>query len=148
VRIEVKIEPEISEPHIVLHTQKLTPEITALIEVIETASKQSPVLMAKKDDKSFVFDSDSIELIRIEGSVATLYDRQAQGYKIDKPLHEIQQKLGQDFIRISKSAIVNIYRIDHISPSFGGTMDIVMKNGLNDYISRKFLADFKKRLEL
>jgi len=119
-----------------------------LAEILEQAEEKPALLFAKRADKLFVIESEQVDIIRTEGSDIKLYNREAQGYILTKPLREIGERLGSDFVRISKSAIVNMNRVDHLSPSFNGTMYIVMKNGISDYISRKHLGDFKRRLGL
>ena len=148
MRVEIKIDPDIGEPTAVIHAPKMTPELMTWIEALERSEDKSSFLFAKKDDKIFLFEPERVEMIRTEGSDIKLYNREAQAYSVTKPLHEIGERLGAGFVRISKSAIVNMSRVDHLSPSFNGTMYIVMKNGVNDYISRKYLGDFKKRLGL
>ncbi len=49
---------------------------------------------------------------------------------------------------VSKSAIANIRQIGHVEAGFNGTMELVMKNGTIDYISRSFRKNFKERLGL
>ncbi|MDE5779058.1 MAG: LytTR family transcriptional regulator, partial [Lachnospiraceae bacterium] len=67
---------------------------------------------------------------------------------LDKPLYELENMLDINFVRISKSAIVNIRQINHVEAGFNGTMELVMKNGITDYISRSFRKNFKERLGL
>ncbi len=148
MRVEIKIDSELEESYVILHIPRLTADVSALVELLENTDTSPRLLTAKRDDKSYVIGAEQMELIRTEGGSVMLYDRRAQGFAVDKPLHEILGRLGHDFVRISKSSIVNINRIDHVSPSFNGTMDIIMKNGMTDYISRKFLGEFKKRLGL
>jgi DNA-binding LytR/AlgR family response regulator len=151
MKVEIKIDPNIKEPAIVIHAPKITSKLTDLMEAIvglEGVEDKSSFLMAKKDDKLFVIEPEQIEIIRTEGGDVKLYNREAHEYIVTKPLHEIQEWLGGGFVRISKSTIVNISRVDHLSNSFNGTMYIVMRNGVNDYISRKYLGDFKKRFGL
>jgi len=148
MRVEIKIDPNIGEPIAVIHTPKLTPELMVLIETLEQADEKPSLLFAKNDNKLFVVEPEQIDIIRTEGNDIKLYNREAQEYIITKPLREIEEQLGSIFVRISKSALVNIKRVDHLSPSFNSTMYIVMKNGISDYISRKHLSDFKKRVGL
>lgn len=148
MRVEIKLDPELPEPYAVLHIPKLTAEIGAIAETLEGMGGAPNLLAARKDGKAYVIEAGQAELIRTEGGSVVLYDRQARSFAVDKPLREVTQWLGGDFVRISKSAVVNIHRIDHVAPSFNGTMDIIMKNGMADYISRKFLGGFKKRLGL
>lgn len=146
MRVEIKINPDITETTAVIHTPKVTPELLSLVEVFENAEDKSSLLVAKNDDKFFVIEPDQVDIIRTEGGEIKVYNQKAQEYVVTKPLHEILASLPSNFVRISKSAIANISRVDHLSNSFNGTMYIVMKNGVNDYISRKYLGDFKKRL--
>ena len=146
MRVEVKIDPDISEPIAVIHAPKMTRELMALVETLEQTVAKPSLLIAKNDNKIFVIEPEQIDIIRTEGNDIKLYNREAQEYIVTKPLREIQEQLGSAFVRISKSTLVNINRVDHLSPSFNSTMYIVMKNGVSDYITRKHLGDFKKRL--
>jgi len=148
MRVEIKIDPDITEVVAIFHAPKMTPELMAQIEMLAQTGDTPSFLLAKNDNKLFIIEPEQIEIIRTEGSVLKLYNREALGYIVTKPLWEIGEQLGANFIRISKSAIVNISRVDHLSPSFNGTMRIAMKSGISDYISRKHLAEFKKRLGL
>jgi len=144
MKIEVRLEPNYLEPTVVIYTPKITTEVMAWIEMFEKAEVKTSSLMAKKNDKIFIIEPEQIEIIRTEGNDIKVYNREAQEYIITKPLYEIQEWLGNDFVRISKSSIINISRVDHISQSFSTSMHITMKNGVTDYISRKYWSDFKK----
>ena len=148
MRVEIKIDTEIGEPIAVIHTPKMTFELMALVETLEQTVEKPSLLFAKNDNKLFVIEPEQIDIIRTEGSDIKLYNREAQEYTISKPLREIQEQLGAIFVRISKSTLVNMKRVDHLSPSFNSTMHIVMKNGISDYITRRHLSDFKNRLGL
>ena len=56
--------------------------------------------------------------------------------------------LGKDFMQISKSAVINLKQIDFVEPSFSGMMKLFLKNKQSEYISRKYLSEFKKYLGL
>ena len=144
MQIEIKIDPNIVEPIIVIHTPKITPGVMAWVEKFEGTEIKSSSLMVKSEDKIFIIEPEQIEVIRTESGEIKLYNRKGQEYIVSKPLHEIQIRLGSGFARISKSSIINIDRVDHISQSFNTSMHVVMKSGVDDYISRKYWADFKK----
>jgi len=148
MRVEIRLDPDVGEPIAVIHAPKMTPELMALVEMWEQADEKPSLLFAKRDDKLFVIEPEQIDIIRTEGNDIKLYNREAKEYIITKPLREVGEQLGSAFVRISKSTLVNIKRVDHLSPSFNSTMYIVMKNGISDYITRKHLGDFKNRLGL
>lgn len=148
MRVEIRIEPDTPEPYAVLCVPELNTEIQNLVKMLKYGGTQNELVVARRDGRIFVTESGSVELVRTEAGVVWMYDRKGAKYIVDSPLHDMQNKLGKDFIRISKSSLVNIRLVDHISSSFNGTMVIVMKNGVEDYISRKYLREFKQRLGL
>ncbi|MDQ7162158.1 LytTR family DNA-binding domain-containing protein [Lactobacillus delbrueckii] len=56
--------------------------------------------------------------------------------------------MGQDFMQISKQAVVNLTCLESVEASFNGTMFLRLEHGLSDYISRKYLPAFKQYLGL
>lgn len=104
------------------------------------------IFTAQAGGKTYILEPEKIEIIRTEGRELALYDRAKNRYLLSRPLYELEQMLGKNFIRISKSAIANIFCIHHVEASFNGTMEIVMKNGVEEIISRGYRQKFKERL--
>ena len=68
-------------------------------------------------------------------------------YVVQKKLYELEQDLGDtNFIRISKSEIVNIRKIRSLDLSITGTIRLVMKTGYETYVSRRNVAKIKEKL--
>ncbi|MCL2611295.1 MAG: LytTR family transcriptional regulator [Defluviitaleaceae bacterium] len=148
MKIEIQIDKTLEEPVLLMKIPKLTEKLIEIIESLENIDEDKAIfLTAKKEDSTFIIEPEKIEIMRTEGSIIKVYDRSGKDFDTNKTLNELLE-LSSNFIRISKSTIVNINRVDHIQPYFNGTMYIVMKNGINDYISRKYLGDFKKILGL
>lgn len=64
-------------------------------------------------------------------------------------LYELEQRLlGTDFIRISKSMILNLSKVKRFSPSFSGRFEAALMNGEKVIISRQYVPNIKNRLEL
>ena len=145
MRVELNINPDCEEPYAVLHVSKLTPSLQNAIHILEKEN-ESFILTGINGGKTYIIEPELTEIIRTEGGELVLYDRQKKRYLMNRPLYELEKQMGKNFIRISKSAIVNIRRINHVEASFNGTMEIVMKNGVEEVISRKYRRDFKERL--
>ena len=60
----------------------------------------------------------------------------------------MQQQLGAGFMQISKSTLVNLSYMSNVEAGFSGTLLLKLKNGCKDYVSRKYLPEFKKYLGL
>lgn len=68
-------------------------------------------------------------------------------YVVRKKLYELETELGDtNFIRISKSEIVNIRKIKSLDLSITGTIRLVMKTGYETYVSRRNVAKIKEKL--
>lgn len=148
MKVECKISADYEEPYAVLHINKMTETIAEVISILEKENEDSLTLIAAKDRKIYFIKPDEISLVRTEGRDIVCYDKLKNRYILDKPLYELENMLGISFVRISKSAIVNISQISYVEAGFNGTMEMVMKNGITDYISRSFRKSFKERLGL
>ena len=148
MKVECKISADYKEPYAVLHINKMTETIAEIISMLEKENANSLTLIASKDKKTYFIKPEDISLVRTEGREIVCYDKLKNRYTLDKPLYELENILNIYFVRISKSAIANINQIDHVEAGFNGTMELVMKNGITDYISRSFRKSFKERLGL
>lgn len=148
MKVECKISADYKEPYAVLHINKMTETVAEIISMLEKETANALTLIATKDKKTYFIKPEDISLVRTEGREIVCYDKRKNRYLLDKPLYELENMLDMDFVRISKSAIVNINQINHVEASFNGTMELVMKNGVKDYISRSFRKSFRERLGL
>lgn len=148
MRVECKISADYEEAYAVLHINTMTEAIAEIIGMLEKEETDSQTLIAAKEKKTYFIRQNDIALVRTEGRDVVCYDKYKDRYILDKPLYELQNILNTHFVRISKSTIVNIDQISHVEASINGTMELVLKNGVTDYISRSFRKGFKERLGL
>jgi len=68
----------------------------------------------------------------------------------EKQVYEVKLKLYQldysNFIRVSKSVVLNLSKIKSLSPLFNGKLEVNLKNGEKVIISRQYVPDLKKSL--
>ncbi len=145
MRVEVHLDSTPQESCAILHISKLSPTIQSAIELLKQDS--ATVLAAQAEGKTFLLSPDSVEIIRTEGREIALYTTNAKRFVVNRTLYELEQLMGSSFIRISKSALVNFFSIDHVQASFNGTMEIVMHSGIEEVITRSYKQQFKQRLE-
>ncbi len=148
MRVECKISADYKEPYAVIYLNKMTKTIAEIISMLEKEGTDSLTLVATKEKKTYFIKPEEISLVRSEGREIVCYDKLKNKYVLDKPLYELESILDHHFVRVSKSTIVNIRQINHVEASLNGTMELVMKNGITDYISRSFRKVFKERLGL
>ena len=145
MKVKIDISAEYKEPFAVIHTDKVTDEIQRIIDVLGTS--EAPVTALKNEEDIIVLQPKDIYMVRVEDGDTILYGAR-QKYRSRKRLYELSIQLGKQFMQISKSTLVNLSYLDSIEPGLGGTMLLKLKNGCKDYVSRKYLPDFKRYLGL
>lgn len=143
MRVELKISPEISEPYAVIYASSVTEDVKNAISFFE---KENPYITVSDNERITVLQPEEIFMVRVENDHTVVYCEKKR-YQSSKRLYQLEKELGKNFMRISKSTIINLRQIYCVEPSFG-MMCIVLKNGSKDCISRKYLPDFKKYLGL
>lgn len=146
MKVNLFVSRDIEEPHADIHTNELTDNVTKAISILES-DESSDMVAVKKGSDIALLQMDEIFMFRVEDKQVKVYTENNE-YLIKKPLYQVEENLSSDFVRISKTTIVNLKRIERVAPSLKGMMFIELKNGLKDNISRKYLPDFKQALDL
>jgi DNA-binding LytR/AlgR family response regulator len=146
MKVNLFVSRDIEEPHADIHTNELTDNVTKAISILES-EESSDMIAAKKGSDIALLQFSDIYMFRVEDKQVNAYT-QNNVYIIKKPLYQVEESLNGDFVRISKTTIVNLKKIQRVAPSLKGMMFIELKNGLKDNISRKYLPDFKRALDL
>ena len=68
-------------------------------------------------------------------------------YEVKKKLIELEELLSPlDFVRCSKSLVVNMEKIDYLSPLFSGKLEAHLKNGEKLVRSRNYVQNLRAKL--
>ena len=145
MKISVDISAEYKEPYAVIYTDKLTDEIQHMIDMFSMS--EPPITALQNEEDLVVLQPGEIYMVRVENGDTIIYGEK-QKYRSRKRLYELGQQLGRQFMQISKSTLINLSYMDSIEPGFSGTLLLKQKNGCKDYVSRKYLPEFKKYLGL
>lgn len=145
MKVSIDISAEYKEPFAVIHTDKVTPEIQRVIDVLGTS--ETPITALQNEEDIVVLQPKDIFMVRVEDGDTIIYGARSQ-YRSRKRLYELAEQLGKQFMKISKTTLVNLSYMDSIEPGFSGTLLLKLKNGSKDYVSRKYLPEFKKYLGL
>jgi len=145
VKVNIDISAEYKEPFAVIHTDKVTAEIQRAVDMLGT--NETPVTAFRNEEDIVVLKPDEIYMVRVEDGDTIIYGAKSR-YRSRRRLYELSEQLGSKFMQISKTTLVNLSYMDSIETGFSGTLLLKLKNGNKDYVSRKYLPDFKKYLGL
>ena len=145
MKINVDISSEHIETYAIIYTNKMTEEIQRVMDVFST--KTSPITALRNEEDIIVLQPTDIFMIRVEHGDTIIYGEK-NSYRSRKRLYELKEQLGNSFMQISKSALINLSYMDSVESSFSGTLLLRLKNGCKENVSRTYLPEFKKYLGL
>lgn len=146
MKVNLFVSRDIEEPYADIHTNELTDNITRAMSILES-DDSSEMLAVKNGSDIALLEFSDVYMFRVEDKQVKVYTENSE-YQIKKALYQVEENLTSDFVRISKTTIVNLKKVERVAPSLKGMMFIQLKNGLKDNISRKYLPDFKQALDL
>lgn len=124
---------------------QMSDEIIRLKKHIELFDQK---LQAKKESTQYFISTTDVLYFESVDNHTFLY-MQHDVMKIKQRLYELEYFLShKDFIRISKSLIVNINKISSLRPELNRTILVTMCNGERLYISRRYVPSIRKILSV
>lgn len=144
MQIEIKIDADCSEPRVVIVTDKITDEVTALMKKL--ADGGPPLLTGYKDDALEILDGQDIyQIYSVNGKVYAVTERGE--YVLRRRLYELEERLDKScFARISNSEIINLKKVRKFDLRLTGTICVSMTNGAVTYVSRRYVSKIKQVL--
>ena len=143
MKVNIVIEPDLEEEYTEIHVREITDEITRISDFLQ--SKDQVITGTDEYERIVVIAESDIVSLHAEKKRCRIYTDTAN-YSCRKRLYEIENMLGRDYMRISKSIIVNLHKIESVEAVFNGMLLLRMKNGSKEYVSRTYLPKMKEYL--
>ena len=108
--------------------------------------KKGMTLTGQKAGRTYVVDlSDVLYIEGLQRETFAYTDH--LGLQLNRKLYQLQEELyPRQFIRISKSYLVNLAKVEQIAPSFNGRLTLILKNGIQLEVSRSYAPHFRKAI--
>lgn len=143
MKITILDKAEHEEAEVIIKCDALDDNLIKLINSIKGNNSKMPVYQDK--EISFVSYSDIYYFEAVDAKVFAYC--KSDVFEVKSKLYELIDELpSSDFVRISKSVIVNIKKIKRLSPALGGRFEALLFNDEKLIISRQYVPDFKKCL--
>ena len=146
MQVEIKIDETCREPKIIILTDKMTEEISALVRNLSGQTPQ--ILTGFKGDTAEILEQPDI--LRIFASSGKVFAATEKGeYTLRLRLYELEERLDRNrFVRISNSEIVNLQKVKSFDLSFTGTICVSLSDGTATYVSRRYVSKIRQVLGL
>lgn len=123
-------------------------EFSKQLEQFVNNYDQSHELFGLDADKNIInLSFDSITLITIIDQKTYAITTNNQELLLKARLYQIAKKLPNYFWKINKSSIVNRHEIKKFSINSSAGVNVILKNGISDYVSRRCFAKIRKELK-
>ncbi|MEM6289895.1 MAG: LytTR family DNA-binding domain-containing protein [Myxococcota bacterium] len=118
--------------------------VTAVRDAV-AEERRAPRLTARAGDTMHVFDARAVARLHARDKV-TMFWVEGTEYVLDESLAELERRLAAwDFLRVHRSELINLDAV--VSVRFGaGESSVTLRDGAQAPVSRRMLAELKKRL--
>ena len=144
MKINLRYDDKLGADEIVLLVSPDNENAQGLIQALNV--KDADCVAGKIGEKIYLVDLKDVELFySYDGSV--MFSANGSEYKANEKLFELEQKYGnKSFMRISKSAIVNIKKVEYLAPAFNKKLIFKLEDGKEEYSSRTYYTKIKEKL--
>ena len=145
MKIVIEEPAEGEEDQIVIRCRQMDPELYHLI--MNLKARTNPVIGYDGSDIHRI-DPGAIYYFETVDNKVFLYCRQ-RVFESRQRLYEIEEHFGNsDFLRVSKSVILNIQKIVSITPAYNGRFEATLDNQEKVIISRQYVPALKEKLKV
>ena len=146
MQVEINIDSSVTEPKVIILTDRMTEEINDLVRRISKPETQ--MIAGFRDDTVTLLDQETV--LRIYAANGKVFAVTGNGeYLVRQRLYELEAQLRQDrFVRISNSEIINLKKVRHFDLSFSGTICVSLSDGAVTYVSRRYVSKIRDLLKL
>ena len=131
------------EEQIILRCHQINPE---LMRAINAHKVRRSMLVAYKDEEIHRISPTDVFYIESLDNKTFLYCER-EVYESRQKLYELEETLALgDFLRVSKSAILNLRKVKSLIPAFSGRLEAILRNNARVPISRHYVRELKNTL--
>lgn len=145
MKVFTQLIPENAEEEVRLLLHKETPELSVLKEYIEEERYRPQFLLCYKEKELCRIHFSSVFYIESVQEIQYVHTKQ-EVYTTKQRLYVLERELPENFVRVSKSALLNMEQVERYKPLTGGLMFAIFPSGDGTYISRKYVKDLRERI--
>ncbi|MCL2378836.1 MAG: LytTR family transcriptional regulator DNA-binding domain-containing protein [Defluviitaleaceae bacterium] len=133
-----------TETEIIINCRKKDEEILRIIAGLRMLEKK---ITGSHNSRTFILNVSDILYVETVDRKTFIYTAK-QVYETPLKLYELEERLaGEDFIRITKSCVLNFSKVKSLRMDFGGRMICTLENGEKVTVSRQYAIVIKQKLD-
>ena len=131
-----------AEEEIIVRCHNISSELLNMLNAFKTSSNMLVATIGNEIHR--VNPADIFYIETVDNKTFLYCERDV--YESKQKLYELEELAMKDFLRISKSAIINLSKIKSLAPSMSGRLEAALLNGERVVISRQYVNELKKVL--
>lgn len=145
MKVSVEEQKGLTETEVVIRCPAMDGQVMRLMELLRLSDAR---LTGVREGETYLLDAAQVLYIDTVDRSTFLYT--ADGvYETDLRLYELEEQLvPREFLRVSKSVIINFDQVRALRPDFGGRMRLTMSNGEVVMANRQYVPAIKAKLGL
>lgn len=117
-----------------------------VIKVLTSLRSLERKVLGTKDGKVYLLLPNDIYYFESVDKKTFAYTEKSV-YEVSLRLYQIEELFGEvNFFRATKASILNLDRLQSISPRIGGRLEVKMENGESMLVSRQYVPVLKEKL--
>lgn len=139
MKINIDVDDSLQQDMITIHCKEITDEILELQRLLSQKQTGGQKISAYIDDTEYYVDVKTILFLEADGNYISVHTAKSI-YRVRQKLYELEELLPRDFLRVSKSTIVNTELIASIKKNITGASEISFRNSTKKaYASRNYI---------
>ncbi len=146
MKIRIEVQTELTEDEIIIRCAEVDDTIRNIQKLIAAQACSGTGIVFYQDDREFYFPPGDVLFFETESE--TVYAHTASDcFRVKFRLYELETMLGGQFVRVSKSAIINVAHVFAITRNLAASSRVEFRNSRKHlYVSRHYYAALKERL--
>lgn len=146
INVKTNISNKFKEIMIAIEAPKLTKEVQNIIDYASDLSPLPNQIVANKNNEIYFIELKDIICFFSKDKYIYIRTKNDE-YRVKYKLYEIEEKLDKrNFIRISKSCIINMEQAECFDTSILGTIKVKLKDNTKEIVSKRNVSNVMKIL--
>ncbi len=147
MKIRIEIDNQISEDEVVIRSRQLDERVSRIQKAVQEAADEGETLLVFGEDKEYYLSLSKVLFFETEGSTVYAHTRDGM-FAAHYRLYELEDLLPHTFMRVSKSAILNVSCVYSITRSIASACLVEFQDTHKQvYVSRYYYKPLRQQLE-
>ena len=149
IDIDIQIDPACVDPKVIIRTNRISPEIDDIVHAIESSTESAyPMVRAYAGATMVLLSQREIIRVYLESRKLVVWTDRG-GFVARGTLAEMEAVLNRRrFLRISRSEIINLYKVSNFDFSLSGTIQVNFDDGSGTWVARRYVRAIQETLGL